>query len=95
MCACHLRQLLEHACALPCLHLSAWSRFCAIRLSGPWACRQQDMDRQQLNVFRMRLLGAEVREVAAGTATLKVRVLGHSAICGTSPGYRVGLTVRH
>ena len=32
---------------------------------------QQDMERQQLNVFRMRLLGAEVREVAAGTATLK------------------------
>jgi tryptophan synthase beta chain len=31
------------------------------------------MERQQLNVFRMRLLGAEVREVAAGTATLKVR----------------------
>ncbi len=31
----------------------------------------QDMERQQLNVFRMRLLGAEVREVAAGTATLK------------------------
>lgn len=29
------------------------------------------MERQQLNVFRMRLLGAEVREVAAGTATLK------------------------
>lgn len=29
------------------------------------------MDRQQLNVFRMKLLGAEVREVAAGTATLK------------------------
>lgn len=32
------------------------------------------MERQQLNVFRMRLLGAEVREVAAGTATLKVGI---------------------
>jgi tryptophan synthase beta chain len=31
----------------------------------------QDMERQSLNVFRMRLLGAEVRPVAAGTGTLK------------------------
>lgn len=31
----------------------------------------QDMERQALNVFRMRLLGAEVRGVTAGTATLK------------------------
>ncbi|KAK4341833.1 hypothetical protein RND71_037649 [Anisodus tanguticus] len=31
----------------------------------------QDMDRQALNVFRMRLLGAEVRAVHSGTATLK------------------------
>lgn len=31
----------------------------------------EDMRRQQLNVFRMRLLGAEVREVAAGSRTLK------------------------
>jgi len=31
----------------------------------------QDMERQALNVFRMRLLGAEVRPVAAGTGTLK------------------------
>jgi len=31
----------------------------------------QDMERQALNVFRMRLLGAEVRPVTAGTATLK------------------------
>ncbi len=30
-----------------------------------------DMDRQSLNVFRMRLMGAEVRPVAAGTGTLK------------------------
>ena len=29
------------------------------------------MERQALNVFRMRLLGAEVRPVHAGTATLK------------------------
>ena len=31
----------------------------------------QDMERQKLNVFRMRLMGAEVRPVAAGTGTLK------------------------
>ncbi|CAA0813947.1 Tryptophan synthase beta chain 1- chloroplastic [Striga hermonthica] len=31
----------------------------------------QDMERQKLNVFRMRLLGAEVRPVHSGTATLK------------------------
>ncbi|CAN4102727.1 unnamed protein product [Withania somnifera] len=31
----------------------------------------QDMERQALNVFRMRLLGAEVRAVHSGTATLK------------------------
>ena len=30
-----------------------------------------DMERQALNVFRMRLLGAEVRPVSAGTGTLK------------------------
>ncbi|GJQ15793.1 hypothetical protein GpartN1_g7584.t1 [Galdieria partita] len=30
----------------------------------------KDMKRQSLNVFRMRLLGAEVREVTAGTGTL-------------------------
>jgi tryptophan synthase beta chain len=31
----------------------------------------QDMERQSLNVFRMRLMGASVRPVAAGTGTLK------------------------
>ena len=31
----------------------------------------EDMRRQQLNVFRMQLLGAEVREVSAGSRTLK------------------------
>jgi len=31
----------------------------------------EDMRRQSMNVHRMRLLGAEVREVSAGTATLK------------------------
>ncbi len=31
----------------------------------------QDMQRQALNVFRMRLMGAEVRPVEAGTGTLK------------------------
>ena len=31
----------------------------------------QDMERQSLNVFRMRLMGAEVRPVAAGRGTLK------------------------
>jgi tryptophan synthase beta chain len=32
---------------------------------------EEDMRRQELNVFRMRLLGAEVRGVASGSATLK------------------------
>ncbi len=32
---------------------------------------KEDMRRQSLNVFRMRLLGAQVKEVTAGTATLK------------------------
>jgi tryptophan synthase beta chain len=32
---------------------------------------EEDVRRQALNVFRMRLLGAEVREVASGTRTLK------------------------
>src|ERR1700728_4425011 len=32
---------------------------------------EEDMRRQELNVFRMRLLGAEVRGVGAGSATLK------------------------
>jgi tryptophan synthase beta chain len=31
----------------------------------------KDMERQALNVFRMRLLGAEVRPVTSGTSTLK------------------------
>jgi tryptophan synthase beta chain len=31
----------------------------------------QDMERQALNVFRMKLMGAEVRPVEAGTGTLK------------------------
>ncbi len=31
----------------------------------------QDMERQALNVFRMRLMGAKVQPVSAGTATLK------------------------
>lgn len=32
---------------------------------------EEDMERQKLNVYRMRLLGAEVRGVKTGTATLK------------------------
>ena len=32
---------------------------------------EEDMRRQELNVYRMRLLGAEVRPVTAGSATLK------------------------
>jgi tryptophan synthase beta chain len=31
----------------------------------------EDIDRQRLNVFRMRLMGAEVRPVTSGTSTLK------------------------
>ena len=32
---------------------------------------EEDMRRQELNVYRMRLLGAEVRGVSSGSATLK------------------------
>lgn len=32
---------------------------------------KEDMERQSLNVFRMKLLGAKVREVSGGTGTLK------------------------
>jgi tryptophan synthase beta chain len=32
---------------------------------------EEDMERQRLNVFRMRMLGAEVRPVLSGTGTLK------------------------
>lgn len=32
---------------------------------------EKDMERQALNVFRMRLLGADVRPVTSGTRTLK------------------------
>jgi tryptophan synthase beta chain len=50
-----------------------------------------DVDRQALNVFRMRLLGAEVESVESGSRTLKdavneamrdwVATVGHSAYC--------------
>jgi len=33
----------------------------------------KDMERQKLNVFRMRLLGAEVHRVSSGSKTLKER----------------------
>src|SRR2546425_8200190 len=39
----------------------------------------EDMRRQALNVFRMRLLGAEVREVDAGSRTLKDAI--NEALC--------------
>jgi tryptophan synthase beta chain len=35
---------------------------------------EEDMHRQALNVYRMRLLGAEVRPVTAGTRTLKAAI---------------------
>ena len=34
-----------------------------------------DMERQELNVLRMRLLGAEVRGVSAGSKTLKLSLI--------------------
>jgi tryptophan synthase beta chain len=37
---------------------------------------EEDMERQALNVYRMRLLGAEVRPVSAGTRTLKDAISG-------------------
>ena len=36
----------------------------------------EDTERQALNVYRMRLLGAEVIPVSTGTGTLKDAVLG-------------------
>ena len=38
------------------------------------------MERQSLNVFRMRLMGAEVRPVHTGTATLKVQLASRSTL---------------
>ena len=59
----------QHSC-LWSLFFHLTSSFSGLMSGGHWD-GHQDMERQQLNVFRMRLLGAEVREVAAGTATLK------------------------
>ena len=39
----------------------------------------EDMRRQALNVFRMQLLGAEVREVNAGSRTLRMRSMKRCA----------------
>ena len=53
---------------------------CTVLLQPPWrhvlVCSviymgTTDIHRQQANVFRMKLLGAEVRPVVAGTGTLK------------------------
>ena len=44
---------------------------CGVACTEVCLCLPQDMERQKLNVFRMRLLGAEVRPVNSGTATLK------------------------
>ena len=52
-------------------HGVATATVCALRLGGVIYMGAEDMRRQALNVFRMRLLGATVQPVTAGTATLK------------------------
>jgi tryptophan synthase beta chain len=53
-------------------HGVATATVCALLgLEGLIYMGQQDMERQELNVYRMRLLGAEVRPVSGGSATLK------------------------
>src|ERR1700748_229213 len=53
-------------------HGVATATVCALfGLDGVVSMGEEDMRRQELNVFRMRLLGAEVRGVGAGSATLK------------------------
>jgi tryptophan synthase beta chain len=58
---------------------------------------EEDIHRQELNVFRMRLLGAEVRPVSSGTRTLKdalneamrdwvTNVVGTHYVIGTAAG---------
>jgi len=42
----------------------------------------EDMRRQELNVFRMRLLGAEVRGVSSGSCTLKDAINEAMRMCG-------------
>ena len=52
----------------PCMQATVCAKFgleCIVYMGA------KDMERQKLNVFRMRLLGADVRPVHAGTATLK------------------------
>ena len=53
-------------------HGVATATVCALfGLEGVVYMGEEDMRRQELNVFRMRLLGAEVRGVSSGSATLK------------------------
>src|SRR6202012_1274931 len=53
-------------------HGVATATVCALfGLEGVVYMGEEDMRRQELNVFRMRLLGAEVRGVSGGSATLK------------------------
>ncbi|TXG67905.1 hypothetical protein EZV62_009180 [Acer yangbiense] len=63
------REDLNHTGAGAGQHGVAMATVCAVVLSTYMGA--QDMERQSLNVFRMRLLGAEVRAVHSGTATLK------------------------
>jgi tryptophan synthase beta chain len=58
----------SHSCLSPLLQATVCARLglsCIIYMGA------KDMERQSLNVFRMRLMGAEVRPVYSGTATLK------------------------
>lgn len=53
-------------------HGVAVATVCALfGLKGIVYMGEEDMERQRLNVFRMRMLGTEVRKVTTGTGTLK------------------------
>ena len=53
-------------------HGVATATVCALLGLNAWCIwGEEDMRRQELNVYRMRLLGAEVRGVSSGSATLK------------------------
>lgn len=76
-CAAPLRALLGHVTNICQAHgpsLEQSSRILAASAQGssPRSTGAEDVRRQSLNVFRMKMLGATVNAVASGSATLKV-----------------------
>ena len=61
----HSKCCVEHTLVLQATVCAKFGLECIVYMGA------KDMVRQKLNVFRMRLLGAEVRPVRSGTATLK------------------------